>query len=144
MKLKLSSSVKLDRAQFNPATALQTSYRAVPYGPASQARVGPTDAKTTDRDHGAAGERARGSGPIALSFRSHAHSSGLSLIGQWAFPAKGWVSAAQVVETVDVSKQGDLGQATCGPRSPPDYLGFDRLEEHLDSGIIILIYLAVD
>jgi hypothetical protein len=45
MKLKLSSSVKLDRAQFNPATALQPSYRAVPYGPASQARVGPTDAK---------------------------------------------------------------------------------------------------
>ena len=52
------------------------------------------------------------------------------------------MSAARVVEAVDVSKQCKLSRAACGLGPPPDHLGFDRLEERLDGGVIIAISLA--
>ena len=42
------------------------------------------------------------------------------------------MSAARIVEPVDVFEDRYLGFAPCLPRMPPDQFGFDRLEERLE------------
>lgn len=49
------------------------------------------------------------------------------------------MSTSRVVEAVEVSKQGDLGRAACGPGLAPDHLSLDPLEKRLGGGVIITI-----
>ena len=50
--------------------------------------------------------------------------------------------AARVIEAVDVLKDGGFCLATGFPRPAPDQLRLNRLEERLDSGVVIAIALA--
>ena len=52
------------------------------------------------------------------------------------------MTAAWIVETIDVFENGHLSLAPCLPRSPPDQLGFDCLEERFDGGIVVTITLS--
>jgi hypothetical protein len=49
------------------------------------------------------------------------------------------VSAARIVETVDVIEDGHLSLSACVPCVSPDQLCFDGFEEGFNGGIIIAI-----
>jgi hypothetical protein len=52
------------------------------------------------------------------------------------------VSAARVVKTVDVLKEGLSNLVTGGPGVTPDQFSFQGFEEGLDNSIVITIALA--
>ena len=52
------------------------------------------------------------------------------------------MSAAWVIEAVDVLEDGDFGLATGFPRPAPDQLSLDGLEEGLNGGVVIAIAFA--
>jgi len=49
---------------------------------------------------------------------------------------------ARVIEAVDVLEDGGFGLASCLPCAAPDQFGLDRLEEGLDSSVIVAVTLA--
>jgi len=50
------------------------------------------------------------------------------------------MTAAWIIEAVDVFEDGDLGLPSGVPCVPPDQFGFDAFEEGLDGGVIPLFY----
>lgn len=52
------------------------------------------------------------------------------------------MSAAGVVEPVDVLEDGSLCLSPCWPALPPDEFGLQAFEERFDRGIIIAIALV--
>ena len=52
------------------------------------------------------------------------------------------MTAAWVIEAVDVLEDGRFGLPTGFPGSPPDQLGLDRFEERLHCGIVIAVSFA--
>ena len=54
------------------------------------------------------------------------------------------MSAARVVEAVDVFKEGDFDVAAGLPVSAPEQFGLEGFEEALDGRVIIAISLATD
>ena len=52
------------------------------------------------------------------------------------------MSAAWVIEAVDVLEDGGFGLSAGFPRLAPDALGLDGLEEGLDGGIVIAVAFA--
>ena len=52
------------------------------------------------------------------------------------------MTATRIVEAIDVLEDGQLCISACVPWPPPDQLCLDRLEEGLDSGVVIAVALA--
>ena len=63
----------------------------------------------------------------------------LAFESQGAFPSQCGMSAAWVVEAVDVLEYGSFGLATRFPRPAPNQLGLDRLEEGLNGCVVIAV-----
>lgn len=67
---------------------------------------------------------------------------GLSFESHGAFPTQGRMSAAWVVEAVDVFEDGNFDVSTGLPVPAPDQFGLEGFEETFDGCVIIAIAFA--